>query len=189
MRHDHVYPSFWSGVAATKYPFEDTVDYSLWACGLLESGHDTANVSVLAGLFGEENRFELAHWHRQALRDLRYNDLNDRELFLAHLRGYAEEFIDGKRDFKDITRHFHDLQIDEGDELLEDLISLHYGYWDFECFDMSDMGISSLEDFPHACTKACEDLIKKIQAEQTVAPSRSLSPSQNPKSSVSGSED
>ena len=165
MRAAKTYPSFWSGIAASEYYFEDTTDYSSWACYLLEEGHDSANICILAGLFDEDNLFELRQWHRRAVEDLGYGDLSARELFLAHLRGYAEEFIDGKRDFKDITQHFHEVYMDTKDELLETFNSLHYGYWNFDEIDMSDMGISSLEDFPRACTDAIRTLLRKILAE------------------------
>jgi hypothetical protein len=157
------YPSFWSGVAATRYPFKDISDYSSWACGLIESGYDSENVCVVAGLFDEDNRFVVEHWHRLALRDLGYNDLNERAIFLAHLRGFAEEYLDGRRDFKDLDQHFADLNREEDEELLEPFVGLHYGYWDFEYVDMSDMGITSLDDFPKACTDACTALLNKIQ--------------------------
>ena len=165
----HNYPSFWSGIAATRYPFADVSDYSAWACGLIESGHDTENVCILAGLFDEDNRFEIDHWHRMALRDIGYSDLSERAAFLAHLRGYAEEFLDGRRDFKDIVRHFAELNRNEDEELLEPFVCLHYGYWDFEYVDMSDMGITSLDDFPGACVEACTSLINKIKAEQAAS--------------------
>lgn len=172
MRAAKSYPSFWSGIAASEYHFEDTTDYSSWACHLLEEGFDSPNICILAGLYNENNLFELRQWHRRALQDLGYSGLSERELFLAHLRGYAEEFIDGKRDFKDITQHFHEVWMDTNDELLEAFVSLHYGYWDFDVIDMSDMGISSFEDFPRACTDATLDLLKKILAEQAVDPKR-----------------
>jgi hypothetical protein len=34
---------------------------------------------------------------------------------------------------------------------------------------MSDMGITSLDDFPKACAEACTDLVNKIQAEQAAS--------------------
>jgi hypothetical protein len=160
------YPSFWSGIAAAQYPFADVSDYSSWACGLIESGHDTENVCVLAGLFDEDNRFEIDHWHRMALRDLGYSDLSERAALIAHLRGCAEELLAGRRDFKELNRHFAEINRNEDEELLEPFVSLHYGYWDFEYVDMSDMGITSLDDFPKACAEACTDLVNKIQAEQ-----------------------
>jgi hypothetical protein len=160
------YPSFWSGIAASRYPFVDVSDYSSWACGLIEIGHDTKNVCILAGLFDEDNRFEIDHWHRMALKDLGYTDLTERASLLAHLRGYAEEFLAGRRDFKELNRHLAELNQNEDEELLEPFVSLHYGYWDFEYVDMSDMGITSLDDFPKACAEACTCLVQKIQAEQ-----------------------
>jgi len=159
------YPSFWSGVAATRYPFVDVSDYSSWACGLIESGHNSENVCILAGLFDEDNRFEIDHWHRMALRDLGYSELSERAALLAHLRGYAEEFFEGRRDFKDLLRHFAELDRNEDEALLEPFVSLHCGYWDFVYVDMSDMGITSLDDFPRACAEACINLLNKIQAE------------------------
>jgi hypothetical protein len=172
------YPSFWSGVAATRYPFEDVSDYSSWACGLIESGYDTRNVCILAGLFDEDDRLELNRWHRMALREIGYSNLSERAIFLAHLRGYAEEFLDGRRDFKVLLRHFADLNRNEDEELLEPFTLLHYGYWDFEYVDMSDKGITALDDFPRACAEASTDLLNKIQAEQAVDPSRPLPSSQ-----------
>jgi hypothetical protein len=174
MRADNTYPSFWSGIAASEYYFEDTIDYSSWACLLLEEGHDSINICILAGLFDENNRFELRQWHRRVLQDLGYSELSARERFLAHLRGYAEEFIDGKRDFKDITQHFHEVYMDTKDELLAVFNTLHYGYWDFDEVDMSDMGISTLEDFPRACTDASRNLLKTIQAEVVAADRQKL---------------
>lgn len=165
MRAAKTYPSFWSGIAASEYHFEDTTDYSSWACHLLETGYDSPNICILAGLFDQDNLFELRQWHRRALRELGYSELTARELFLAHLRGYTEEFIDGKRGFKDITQHFHDLYIDTNDEILETFVSLHHGYWDFDMIDMSDLGVSSLEDFPRACIDASRILLMKILAE------------------------
>ena len=100
-----------------------------------------------------------------ALRDLGYNDLNERAIFLAHLRGFAEEYLDGRRDFKDLDQHFAELNRKEDEVILEPFVGLHYGYWDFEYVDMSDMGITSLDDFPKACDQACADLLNKIQAE------------------------
>jgi len=168
MKTSNSAPSFWSGVAASEYFFEDTADYSSWACGLLESGYDSKNICVLAGLFDENNLFELRLWHSRALGDLGFGDINPRARFLAHLRGYAEEFLDGKRDFRDITQHFHELQMDKDDELLCTFDALHYGFWDFAYMDMSELGISSMDDFPRATTEACHNLLSRIKEGEQV---------------------
>jgi hypothetical protein len=171
MRAANTSPSFWSGVAASHYYFEDTADYSSWACALLENGRDSENVCILAGLFDEENLFELRHWHRRVLRDLGFGEIDARGAFLAHLRGYAEEFLEGQRDFNDINQHFHELRMDTGDELLAPFEILHYGFWDFDLLDLSDLGITTMDDFPCATTNACRTLISQIQAEQQGASS------------------
>jgi hypothetical protein len=156
-------------VAASHFYFEETADYSSWACGLLEDGHDSDNIRILAGLLDEDNLFELRQWHSRVLQDLGFGEMDASGIFLAHLRGHAEEYLEGKRDFKDINRHFHELRSDKDDELLEPFETLHYGFWDFEALDMSDLGIASLDDFPRVTTDACLALISKIQAEQSAA--------------------
>ena len=166
MRTANTSPNFWSGVAASRYYFENASDYSLWACSLLEGGRDSNNIRILAGLYNEDNLFELRAWHKRALDDLGFANIDGRGSFIAHLRGYAEEFIEGKREFTDINQHFHELRWDTKDELLEPFDILHYGYWDFDYMDMSDVGVTSLEDFPRVTTEACHSLIAKIQAEQ-----------------------
>lgn len=118
------------------------------------------------GRGGGDNRFEIEQWHRQALRELGYADVSERAALLAHLRGYAEEFLEGRRDFLEVLQYFADLQRSENDELLVDLNSLLYCYWDFEYVDLSKEGINSLDDFPKACAAACADLIQTIQTEQ-----------------------
>lgn len=170
MRAANTSPSFWSGVAASEYYFEDTADYSSWACSLLEDGRDTHNIRVLAGLFDEDNLFELRQWHKRVLRDLGFGEIDARGSFLAHLRGYAEEYLEAKREFQDIDRHFHELRMDTGDELLEPFDTLHYGFWDFDEVDLSELGISRMSDFPRATTEACRTLLAKIEAEQVGAP-------------------
>ena len=168
MRTANTSPSFWSGVAASQYYFEDTADYSSWACGLLEGGRDSDNIRILAGLFDEDNLFELRQWHRRVLRDLGFGEIDARGAFLAHLRGYAEEFLEGIRDFKDLNQHFNELSLDTDDPLLERFDTLHYGFWDFDYLDMSALGISKLEDFPNATNDACRALLTKVEAEQGV---------------------
>jgi len=163
-------PSFWSGVAASEYYFEDTADYSAWACRLLEDGHDTKSIRILAGLFDTTNLFELRQWHKQVLRDLGFEEIDPRGRFLAHIRGYAEEFLEGQRDFNDINQHFHELRMDTDDELLETFDALHYGFWDFDHLDMSSMNISSLNDFPRATADACHTLLSRIQESEQASP-------------------
>ena len=171
MRAADTSPSFWSGVAASHYYFEDPSDYSSWACGLLGEGRDSESICILAGLFDEDNLFELRHWHRRVLRDLGFGEINARGAFLAHLRGYVEEFLEGQRDFNDINQHFSDLRMDTGDPLLEPFETLHYGFWDFDVIDLSDLGITTLDDFPSATTTACRRLMSQILAEQQGASS------------------
>ena len=170
MRCANSSPSFWSGVAAKEYEFEILHDYSLWACELLKEGNDTLNIRILAGLDDEDDRFELRKWHNRVLLDLGYAEMSRRDALLAHLRGYAEEFVEGKRDFRDINRHFHMLNLELRDEILNEFDSLHYGFWDFEYLDLTRLGISCLEDFPAATVQASKVLLDRIDAEQAVPP-------------------
>jgi hypothetical protein len=74
------------------YPFEDTADYSRWACMLLERGYEEDSICVLAGMEDEVNVFVLREWLQKAILDLRVTLLDESDALAAYARSIMEDF-------------------------------------------------------------------------------------------------
>ncbi len=154
-------PSFWTGVAAGTYPFKNLIDYSRWAFGLLEAGHDGPAIRILAGLDQEGNLFVLREWHRKALKDLGRELPSEHDAFLCYLRGLAEEYLVGSKDFHETLEIFSDLYLDSRDPRLDPFYTLNLAWFHY---DEANWGLGPKVGIPGLFRDRCSEMVRTLQA-------------------------
>src|SRR5262249_24836072 len=88
-------------------------DYVDWATAMLEQGHDSKNVRMLAGLEGD-NTFEARDHFLRAMRELNLTEPDRRTAMRAYACELAQQLASGTIDPATGVRHLYDMCIAEG---------------------------------------------------------------------------
>src|SRR5438067_11666614 len=88
-------------------------DYVDWATAMLEQGHDSNNLRMLAGL-ESDNTFEAKEHFERALRELDLSEPDSRTAMRAYACELAQHLASGTIDPATGVRHLYDICVTSG---------------------------------------------------------------------------
>lgn len=132
----------------------------------LEEGLDTPSLSILAGLSKDENPFQIEHYFKLTLDELKIILPNKRQAAIEYAFAIVDEILEGKKDVIDGTREIRYKAIDSYDFFSEskqycyDSIGFESAYGLFDSYEEL-----SNADRPWQAEKTNEQLMKETKVE------------------------